>query len=184
MHSTDTGLIGRDGELSRLRGLVVPPPAEGRVLVLLGDAGMGKTALLADAARWAATAGTRALSTAGRESEKDLAFSGLHQLLQPVLDRVAALPERQEKALLGALALSQDPVPSDALLTGIAVLTLLSGLSDQSPLLVVADDAQWLDRDSLDALAFAAHRLTSERLVLLLGGRGNIPPTGFDRDFP
>ena len=184
MHSTDTGLIGRDGELSRLRGLVVPPPAEGRVLVLLGDAGMGKTALLADAARWAATAGTRALSTAGRESEKDLAFSGLHQLLQPVLDRVAALPERQEKALLGALALSQDPVPSDALLTGIAVLTLLSGLSDQSPLLVVADDAQWLDRDSLDALAFAAHRLTSERLVLLLGVRGNIPPTGFDRDFP
>jgi hypothetical protein len=75
-------------------------------------------------------------------------------------------------------------VPPDALLTGIAVLTLLSGLSDDGPLLVAVDDAQWLDRGSLDALAFAARRLESERLVLLLGVRGNVPPTGFDRDFP
>jgi len=184
VYSTDTGLIGRDDELSWLRGVVVPPPAEGRVLVVLGDAGMGKTALLNDATHWAALAGTRVLSTSGRESEKELAFAGLHQLLRPILDRVAALPERQEKALLGALALSEDPVPSDALLTGIAVLTLLSGLSDQVPLLVVIDDAQWLDRDSLDAVAFAAHRLATERLVLLLGVRGKVPPAGFDRDFP
>ena len=120
----------------------------------------------------------------GRESEQDLAFAGLHQLLRPVLDRVAGLPPRQAEALRGAFGLSEDPAPPDALLTGIAVLTLLSGLSDDEPLLVAADDAQWLDRASLDALAFAARRLESERLVLLAGARGNVPPRGFERDFP
>jgi DNA-binding CsgD family transcriptional regulator/tetratricopeptide (TPR) repeat protein len=177
-------LIGRDSELSRLLGLVDPPPAESGVLVLLGDAGMGKTVLLAEAARQARPAGLRVLSVAGRESERDLAFAGLHQLLRPVLDHVATLPDRQAKALLGAFALSPDPVPPDALLTGIAVLTLLSHLSEDRPLLLVADDAQWLDRGSLDALAFAARRLDEEPLVLLLSARGNLPPPGFERDFP
>jgi hypothetical protein len=184
MAATDSELIGRDSELSRLRGLVDPPPTGSRVLVLAGDAGMGKTVLLADAARQARSAGMRVLSATGRESEQDLAFAGLHQLLRPVLDRVADLPDRQAKALLGAFALSPDPVPPDALLTGIAVLTLLSGLSEERPLLLVADDAQWLDRGSLDTLAFAARRLESERLVLLAGVRGSIPPPGFERDFP
>ena len=64
------------------------------------------------------------------------------------------------------------------------MLTLLSALSEDGPLLVVADDAQWLDRASLDALAFAARRLESEQLVLLVGARGNVPPAGFERDFP
>jgi DNA-binding CsgD family transcriptional regulator len=154
------------------------------VLVLLGEAGMGKTALLAETARQASSAGLRVLSVTGRESEQDLAFAGLHQLLRPVLDRVPGLPDRQAKALLGALALAADPVPPDPLLTGIAVLTLLSHLSEDRQLLVVADDAQWLDRGSLDALAFAARRLEAETLVLLLGARGNQPVPGFERDFP
>jgi tetratricopeptide (TPR) repeat protein len=111
--ATGSELIGRDDELARLRGLVDPPPEQSRVLVLLGDAGMGKSALLADAARQARTAGLRVLQVTGRESEQDLAFAGLHQLLRPVLDRV----------------------------------------SRNRPLLVVADDAQWLDRGSPDALA-------------------------------
>ena len=182
--ASGSDLIGRDSELSRLRGLVDPPPVESRVLVLLGEAGMGKTVLLAEAARQARSAGLRVLSVTGRESEKDLAFAGLHQLLRPALDRVVDLPDRQAKALLGAFALSADPVPPDALLTGIAVLTLLSHLSENRPLLVMADDAQWLDRGSLDALAFAARRLEAEPLVLLLCARGSLPPSGFERDFP
>jgi len=182
--SENTGLIGRDSELSRLRGLVAPPPPESRVLMLLGDAGMGKTVLLAEAVRQARSAGLQVLQVTGRESEQDLAFAGLHQLLRPVLDRVADLPGRQAEALLGAFGLSAEPPPVGALLTGLAVLTLLSRLSENRPLLVVADDAQWLDRGSLDTLAFAARRLDSEPLVLLLGARGNLPPAGFERDFP
>jgi len=180
----DTSLVGREEELSRLRDLVASPYAESRVLLLLGDPGMGKTVLLAEAARGARSAGMRVLAAAGRESEQNLAFAGLHQLLRPVLDRVDSLPTVQAEALRGAFAISEDPGPPDALLTGIAVLTLLSGLSEQSPLLVVADDAQWLDPASLDALAFAARRLESERLVLLLAARGNEPPADLDRDFP
>ncbi len=85
------------------------PYVKGQVLLLLGDAGMGKTALLADAAGQARWAGLRVLSVTGIESEQDLAFAGLHQLLRPVLDRVEDLPDRQAKALLGALALSPRP---------------------------------------------------------------------------
>ena len=184
MTGKNTSLVGRRGELSRLRELVTPPHQESRVLLILGDPGMGKTVLLAAAARTARRAGMRVLAAAGRESEQDLAFAGLHQLLRPVLDRVDGLPARQAEALRGAFAISEDPVPLDALLTGIAVLTLLSALSDDGPLLVAADDGQWLDRASLDALAFAARRLESEQLVLLIGARGNVPPASFERDFP
>jgi DNA-binding CsgD family transcriptional regulator len=184
MTRKDTNVIGRREELSLLRELIAPPHKESRVLLLLGDPGLGKTVLLAEAARGARAAGMRVLATTGSESEQDLAFAGLHQLLRPVLDRVARLPTRQAEALRGAFGLSDDPAPPDALLTGIAVLTLLSELSDEQPLLVAADDAQWLDRASLDALAFAARRLESEQLVLLAGARGNVPPAGFERDLP
>ena len=180
----DTNVIGRREELSLLRELIAPPHKESHVLLLLGDPGLGKTVLLAEAAREARAAGMRVLATTGRESEQDLAFAGLHQLLRPVLDRVARLPARQAEALRGAFGLSDDPAPPDALLTGIAVLTLLSELSDEQPLLVAADDAHWLDRASLDALGFAARRLESEQLVLLAGARGNVPPAGFERDLP
>ena len=129
-------------------------------------------------------AGMRVLSVTGRESESKLAFAGLHQLLRPVLSSAAGLPGRQAQALQGALGLAPDPVAPDPLLTGVAVLTLLSDLSERSPVLVVADDAHWLDRSSLDALAFAGSRLDAERVVLLVGARGQAPPAGFDRGFP
>jgi DNA-binding CsgD family transcriptional regulator len=145
---------------------------------------MGKTVLLADAAERARSAGMQVLRVTGRESESQLAFAGLHQLLRPVLPAAARLPGRQERALLGALGLAADPVAPDPLLTGVAVLTLLSDLSERSPVLVVADDAHWLDRSSLDALAFAASRLDAEPAVLLAGARGQAPPPGFDRGFP
>jgi len=176
-------IIGREGGLARLRGLVDPVPQASQVLLVIGEAGMGKTALLADAAERARSAGMLVLSVAGRESESNLAFAGLHQLLRPVLSSAASLPGRQAQALLGALGLAADPAASDSLLTGVAVLTLLSDLSERSPVLVVADDAHWLDRSSLDALAFASSRLDAEPIVVLLGARGPAPPSVFDRGF-
>ena len=178
------GIIGREAGLARLRALVDPVPRASRVLLVTGEAGMGKSVLLADAAGRARAAGMRVLPVTGRESESRLAFAGLHQLLRPVLPAAAGLPGRQAQALLGALGLSADPGPADPLLTGVAVLTLLSDLSERSPVLVVADDAHWLDRSSLDALAFAGSRLDAERVVLLVGARGQAPPPGFDRGFP
>jgi DNA-binding CsgD family transcriptional regulator len=177
-------IIGREAGLARLRALVDPAPLSSQVLLVTGEAGMGKTVLLADAAARARRAGIRVLSVTGRESESKLAFAGLHQLLRPVLPSAAAgLPSRQAQALSGALGLSADPVAPDPLLTGAAVLTLLSDLSERSPVLVVVDDAHWLDRSSLDALAFAGSRLDAERVVLLVGARGQVPPPGFDRGF-
>ncbi len=177
-------IIGRDAGLARLRGLVDPVPQASQVLLVTGEAGMGKTVLLADTADRARLSGVQVLAVTGRESESRLAFAGLHQLLRPVLARAAGLPARQGRALSGALGLSADPVAPDPLLTGVAVLTLLSDLAERSPVLVVADDAHWLDRSSLDALAFAASRLDAERVVLLAGARGQAPPPGFDRGFP
>jgi DNA-binding CsgD family transcriptional regulator len=177
-------IIGREAGLARLRGLVDPVPLASQVLLVTGEAGMGKTVLVADAAGRARSAGIRVLSVTGRESESRLAFAGLHQLLRPVLPSAAGLPGRQAQALAGALGLAADPVAPDPLLTGVAVLTLLSDLSERSPVLVVADDAHWLDRSSLDTLAFVGSRLDAERVVLLVGARGQVPPSGFDRGFP
>jgi DNA-binding CsgD family transcriptional regulator len=177
-------IIGREAGLAELRALADLVPQASQVLVVVGEAGIGKTVLLTDAADRARSAGMRVLSVTGRESESKLAFAGLHQLLRPVLSRAAALPGRQAQALLGALGLAADPVAADPLLTSAAVLTLLSDLSERSPVLVVADDAHWLDRSSLDALAFAASRLDAEPVVILLGVRGQAPPSGFDRGFP
>jgi DNA-binding CsgD family transcriptional regulator len=175
-------LVGRDDELARLRALVDPIPARSRVLVVRGDAGIGKTVLLAHLAGRAAGAGMQVLPVTGQESEDTLAFAGLHQLLRPALASASRLPEPQAIAVLSALGLTPDPVAPDRLLTGTAVLNLLADLSAESGLLLVADDAHWLDRSSLDALAFAGHRLDAERIALVLGVRGNAPLPGFDHD--
>jgi DNA-binding CsgD family transcriptional regulator len=177
-------IIGRDAALARVRALVDPVPQSSRLLLITGEAGMGKTVLLAEAAERARSSGTRVLSVTGRESESRLAFAGLHQLLRPTLASAASLPGRQAQALLGAFGLTADPGPPDPLLTSVAVLTLLSELSERSPVLVVADDAQWIDRGSLEVLAFVGSRLDAERVVLLVGARGQAPPPGLGRDFP
>ena len=107
-HQQPARIIGRDAGLARLRALVDPVPLAGQVLVVTGEAGMGKTVLLADAAGRARSAGMRVLSVTGRESESRLAFAGLHQLLRPVLSSAAGLPARQAQALTGALGLAAD----------------------------------------------------------------------------
>src|SRR5260370_6076296 len=144
-------IIGREPGLARLRGLVEPVPRASQVLVVRGEAGMGKTVLLADAAGRARRAGIRVLAVTGRESESRLAFAGLHQLLRPVLPGAAGLPGRQARALRGALGLSAGPGAPDPLLTGAAVLTLLSDLSERSAGLVGAGHAPRPDPRPPDA---------------------------------
>jgi hypothetical protein len=102
-------IIGRYAALGRLRGLVDPISQSGQVLLVIGEAGIGKTALLTDAAERARSAGARVLSVTGRESESRPAFAGLHQLLRPVLASAASLPARQAQALLGAFGLTAAP---------------------------------------------------------------------------
>ena len=170
-------IIGREAGLARLRALVDPVPLAGQVLLVTGEAGMGKTVLLADAAARARSAGMRVLPVTGRESESRLAFAGLHQLLRPVLSSRRAPSRPAGPGAAGGARPGPDPGDPDPLLVGVAVLTLLSDLSGRSPVLVAADDAHWLDRSSLDALAFAGSRLDADRVVLLVG-RPRAGPAG------
>ncbi|MFI7443415.1 ATP-binding protein [Nonomuraea indica] len=139
------------------------------VLVISGDPGVGKSALLDHAAERAGAEFT-VLRGMGVESEAELPYAGLHLLLTPVLEQVADLPEVQATALRGALGMTATRA-GDRFLVGVAVLSLLAAVSAERPLLCVMDDMQWLDRASADALLFAARRLRSERVALLLAAR-------------
>ncbi|MFF4988939.1 ATP-binding protein [Streptosporangium saharense] len=136
-------------------------------LLVRGEPGIGKTALLDHAA---AGGDMRVIRGTGIESEAELPFAGLHLLLRPVLDRLDALPEQQERAVRAAFGLAAVQA-GDRLLVGLAVLSLLSELAEDGPLLVLVDDAQWLDRASTDALLFAARRLDAEGIALILAAR-------------
>ncbi len=170
---------GLNGEASWLRGRAAECAAigtllddarasVGRALVLRGEAGVGKSALL-EYARQRATP-MAVLSAAGVEAESDLAFAGLHELLRPVLEHLGELPEIQSQALAGALGLAP-AAHADRLLISAAVLGLLAAAAEDRPTLCVVDDAHWLDRPSADALVFAARRLRAERLVILFSAR-------------
>src|SRR5918992_2761300 len=124
-------------------------------LVLRGEPGIGKSALLEHAVGRAA--GMQVLTATGVEAESELPFAGLHQLLWPVLDRMDGLPAVQRDALRAAFGLSTDGV-ADRFVVSVAVLALLTAVADDQPLVCVVDDAHWLDRASADALLFAARR--------------------------
>src|ERR1700722_16206059 len=130
--------------------------------------GVGKSALLEYLAGRAA--GCRVVRTAGVESEMELALAGLHQLLAPVLDRVAGLPGPQREALGTAFGVSAGPAP-DRFLVGLAVLGLVSEGAAERPLVCVVDDEQWLDRASVQALGFAARRLAADPVGLVFAAR-------------
>lgn len=173
-------IVGRDAELARLFRAVDSVSAD-PVLMLLGDVGMGKSALLDRAVRRAEGSGARVLRAEGSETESSLAFSGLHQLLWPVLSEVDELPERQRAALHGAFGAGSATAEADLMLIGVAVLGLLSALGDRRPVLVVLDDAQWFDRASLDTLSFAARRLAGEPVTMLIAARVGDHLPKFDR---
>jgi DNA-binding CsgD family transcriptional regulator len=141
---------------------------EGRALVLLGEPGVGKTALIDYLAGRAS--GCRVARAAGVQSEMELAFAGLHQLCAPMLGYAASLPDPQREALRTAFGLSSGPAP-DRFLVGLAVLGLLSEAAGERPLICVVDDEQWLDRASAQALGFAARRLAADPVGLVFAAR-------------
>ena len=141
---------------------------ESRVLVVHGEPGVGKSALLEYLAGQAV--GCRVLRVAGVQSEMELAFAGVHQLCAPLLGRLDALPGPQREALATAFGLSGGPAP-DRFLVGLAALGLLSEAAAEWPVLCMVDDAQWLDRASALALTFVARRLGAESVGLVFGSR-------------
>jgi DNA-binding CsgD family transcriptional regulator len=175
-------LVGRDAECGRIDGLIEAARA-GRsgVLVLRGEIGTGKSALLGYASERADE--LTLLATRPVESEAELPFAGLADLLRPLLSHLDALPAPQVAALAGALAIGP-PVEGDRFAVCAATLGLLATAADERPLLVLVDSAQWLDRSSLQALVFAARRLESEAVAVLFAVRDGVSTAldglGFD----
>jgi len=171
-------LLGRRGECEALDRLLARlRTGRSPVLVLRGEAGVGKTALLEYLLDEAS--GCRIVRAAGAESEMELAYAGLQQLCAPMLDRLDALPGPQREALSTAFGLSAGD-PPDRFFVGLAVLSLCAEAARDRPLLCVVDDAQWLDRASAQALAFVARRLDAESVALVLA----IRETGDESELP
>jgi DNA-binding CsgD family transcriptional regulator len=151
-----------DGLLANVRG------GQSAVLVMRGEAGIGKTALLEYAVRQAS--GFRVAQVAGVEAEMELPFAGIHQLCAPLLDHLDALPQPQQDALNVALGLAAGDVPN-RFLVGLAVLGLLSSAAEERPLLCLAEDSQWLDEASGLILGFIARRLLAESVAIVVAVR-------------
>ena len=162
-------LIGRETEMAGLgRLLDAARGGTSGALVLRGEAGIGKTALLQHAVE--AAGDFQVLRATGIEYEAELPYAALHQLLRPLEDRIDTLAEPQARALRGALGLAHER-EADAFLVGVGVLTLLADAAEERPLLAVLDDAAWFDHESAHALGFTARRLRAEGVVLLFAVR-------------
>jgi DNA-binding CsgD family transcriptional regulator len=162
-------LVGRERECAAIDDLLdASARGESSSLVLRGEAGTGKTALLMYAAeRWV---GGTVLRTTGVEGESDLAFAGLYGLLRPIVDKLGELPDTQAGALSGALGLGPS-LGADRLLVSAGTLSLLAAAADEGPLLCLVDDAQFLDVASAEALVFSARRLAAEPVAILFAVR-------------
>ena len=163
------GLLGRRRECEVIDDLLATVrTGESRVLVLRGEAGTGKTALLEHLA--GSATGFRVARAAGVESEMELAYAGLHQLCAPFAERIERLPGPQRDALGTAFGLRSGDAPN-RFLVGLAVLGLLSDVAEENPLLWMVDDIQWLDEASSQALAFVARRLAAESVAMVVATR-------------
>ena len=163
-------LYGRDVERTAILALLDGARTSSRsaVLVVRGEAGVGKSALLADAVEKAA--GMQVIHAVGVESESELAFAGLHQIVWPLVEDLDEIPAPQGAALRGALGLAPATQP-DRFLVAAAVLSVFAAAAERRPLLCIVDDAQWLDLPSADALVFAARRFHAEPIALLVASR-------------
>jgi uncharacterized membrane protein YgcG len=159
-------LVGRDPEIAVVESLLAGIGDGGGSLLVLGDPGIGKSALAAVASRRAADRGMRVLACAGVPGEAHLSFAGLHQLLQPVLAEAGGLPRGQRDALLTALGAGGGVAPA-LLLVGLATLELLAAGAGRAPVLVVAEDVHWLDSSTCEVLAFVSRRLGADQIGLV-----------------
>ncbi|MEV7010627.1 AAA family ATPase [Streptosporangium sp. NPDC051022] len=173
-------IIGREREQGRLAGLLTLDGGP-RAVVVLGAAGVGKSALLRAVGGEAVRAGRRVLYAAGDRSESDLPFAGLHQVLHPVLDAARDLGGGTAAVLDAVFSPLARPERPRRFAVAMAVLNLLSEVAARTPLLVVADDAHWLDRASLTVLGFVARRLAGEPIAVVGAARGEVPPPGWER---
>jgi DNA-binding CsgD family transcriptional regulator len=164
------GLTDRLSERGALGRLVAVRAGESQTLVVRGEPGVGKTVLLDHLAGRASGSGCRVARAVGVQSEMELAFAGLHQLCAPLLGGAERLPVPQREALYVSFGLSAGPAP-DRFLVGLAVLSLLSEVAGERPLICVVDDEQWLDRASAQALGFAARRLGADPVGLVFAAR-------------
>ncbi len=173
-----TNLIDRVGERRALGQLLAGVRSgESHVLVLRGEAGVGKTALLRHLPT--AAVACRVTWATGVESEMELAFAGLHALCAPLLDGIDSLPSPQRDALGTAFGLS-DGSPPERFLVGLAVLSLFANVAEKQPLLCIVDDAQWLDQVSAQTLAFVARRLLAERVGFVFAVRDSSGEHAFE----
>src|SRR3954462_1579636 len=164
-------LLGRADECAVLDGLVADiRRGQSRSLVLRGEAGIGKTALLKYLVESASD--LTVARAVGVESDMELAFASLHQLCGPMLHRLQRLPAPQRQALEVVFGRSSGAAP-DRFLAGLGVLSLMSEMADDRPLLCVVDDAQWLDQASALTLAFVARRLQAEPVGIVFAARGH-----------
>ncbi|MEV4513880.1 AAA family ATPase [Dactylosporangium sp. NPDC049525] len=165
---------GRDGELAAIERLLLDARANrGAALVVRGHAGIGKTVLLTAARRYATEAGMAVLATNGAEAESALPFAGLHQLLAPLLDNLRSLTPHLEQTLRSAFG--RQGARPDLFTIGLAVLELLGDRAAGTPLLILAEDAHWLDPETLDVLVFVARRITVEPIAAVMAARAQYP---------
>src|SRR5215216_4739651 len=165
-----TPLLGRLEEQSLLTSLLDDVAIRGQALVLHGEPGIGKSRLLAEAERTARERGMAVLATTGVQSEAHLPFAGLHQLLRPVRDRASELRDLQRAALDAAFGLTDEAAP-EPFRIAMAALDLLSDVAADAPLLLVVEDAHWLDGPTADVLAFVARRIGSDPILVLAAFR-------------
>jgi DNA-binding CsgD family transcriptional regulator len=173
-------LIGRSAEVAQVLALIDDAETAGGVLVVRGDAGIGKSTLLRAATDHARERGHLLLGTSGTPAEQHLPFAALHHLLGPALSATTLLSVPHRAALNHVFGYASAGSPSPPFVIALAALELLAEHASDRPLLVAVDDAQWLDEASLDVLLFVARRLRTERIVLLLATRESETADGAD----
>lgn len=169
-HGRVAPLIGRTHEFASLTSAASSITHEGCAFVIEGEAGVGKTTMLDAVAQWADDAGFAVLSCAGVQCQTKVGYAAVHELVHPLMNHAEALPTHQRKALLAAFGMAAYP-PPDPLSIGVAMLGLIEEAAAHRPLILIVDDAQWLDGSSLHVLTFVGRRLATAPVMLLCANR-------------